>query len=81
MSDMLVVGDTYENTEDGFIKVKGSELNGMHVLLMSNGWQSAILFIAPFTNVPGKVQVETENGPLYLDPDTEYVVYPKTSLR
>lgn len=59
---------------DGSVNVKGSELNEMHVLVGTYGGRSAVENVEPSSSLPGKLLVETEHGPLYLDPDEEYAV-------
>lgn len=54
--------------------VLGSDLNSTHVLVGESGGLSAVYGAKPSSAMPGLMTVETEHGPLYLDPDCEYSV-------
>jgi len=56
-------------------KVRGSDLDNTMVLVGESGGLSAIYDNGPSSAMPGLALVETEHGPLYLDPDQEYDVY------
>ena len=54
--------------------VKASAINGTHVLVGECGGLSAVFEAGPAHSAPGFWRVETEHGPLYLDPDEELEV-------
>lgn len=56
-------------------KVRGKDLDGTMVLVGESGGLSAIYVNSPSSAMPGLTLIETEHGPLYLDPDKEYDVY------
>lgn len=65
------MSDTHDyNTK----KVPGSDLTNEHVLVGESGGLSAIYESGPSGSMPGFMRVETEHGPLYLDPDEFYDV-------
>lgn len=55
--------------------ILAKDLNDTHVLVGESGGLSAVYDSAPSSAMPGLTWVETEHGPLYLDPDHEYAVY------
>lgn len=58
-------------------KVRAAQLTNEHVLVGESGGLSAIYELGPSSAMPGFMRVETEHGPLYLDPDHEYDVLAK----
>jgi len=65
------MSDTHDyNTK----KVLGKNLTNEHVLVGESGGLSAIYELEPSSAMPGFMRVETEHGPLYLDPDEFYDV-------
>lgn len=54
--------------------VLGDDLNGSMTLVGESGGLSSIYSVSPSSSLPGLLVVETEHGPLYLDPDMEYDV-------
>lgn len=54
--------------------VLATDLTNSHVLVGDYGGLSVILEVSDSSLVRGMVRVETEHGPLYLDPDCEYPV-------
>ena len=52
----------------------GSQLDSTNVLVGESGGLSAIYGTETSSAMPGLLVVETEHGPLYLDPDEEYEV-------
>ena len=55
--------------------VQVSRLNSTHVLVGESGGLSAVYEVSESNIMPGIFLVETEHGPLYLDPDEDAVVY------
>lgn len=53
------------------MKVKSSELEAGHILVGSRGGLSEVERVVPSSTMPGMMLVETEHGPIYLDPDEE----------
>lgn len=56
-------------------QVLGKDLDSTMVLVGQSGGLSAIYETNPSDLAFGMVVVETEHGPLYLDPDEEQTVY------
>jgi hypothetical protein len=56
-------------------KVRGFELDETMVLVGESGGLSAVYDNSPSSAMPGLMMIDTEHGPLYLDPDEEYDVY------
>lgn len=54
--------------------VLGSRLDGTMTLVGESGGLSSIYRVTSSSAMPGLMMVETEHGPLYLDPDLEYDV-------
>ena len=54
--------------------VRGDALDSTHVLVGESGGLSAVYEAEPSGSMPGFVRVETEHGPLYLDPEELYEV-------
>lgn len=54
--------------------VLGKDLDGTMVLVGESGGLSAIYDASPSDLCFGMTVVNTEHGPLYLDPDSEYAV-------
>jgi hypothetical protein len=52
----------------------GRQLTSEHVLVGDSGGLSAIYEVQPSSLLQGMLRVETEHGPLYLDPDEHYSV-------
>jgi hypothetical protein len=76
----LVVSDLhdYGTTHDYATReVLGSKLDSSMVLVGESGGLSAIYEVGASSAMPGLVRVETEHGPLYLDPDETYPVLDK----
>lgn len=59
-------------------RVPGRDLAHAHVLLGEAGGHSAVYETRDSSAMPGLVCVETEHGPLYLDPDQPYTVLAET---
>lgn len=55
-------------------KKLASALTNQDVLVGESGGLSAVYGSEPSNSIPGLLNVETEHGPLYLDPDEEYEV-------
>lgn len=55
--------------------VQGSDLDSSMVLIGESGGLSAIYEVENSSAMPGLLRVETEHGPLYLDPDEGYNIY------
>lgn len=58
--------------------VHAKDLDHTHVLVGESGGLSAVYDSSPSSAMPGLTCVETEHGPLYLDPDHGYEVYDST---
>lgn len=56
------------------IAVKGADLQAGQKLVGTYGGLSEIDDVASSSSAPGMMLVETEHGPLYLDPDSTYDV-------
>lgn len=54
--------------------VAGSDLDDTMTLVGESGGLSSIYETSNSSAMPGLVRLETEHGPLYLDPDEEYPV-------
>ena len=54
--------------------VAGAHLAAGMALLGEEGGRSLIYEVGPSSAMPGLVRVETEHGPLYLDPEHDYDV-------
>lgn len=67
--DRIVTTNEYDT-----VSVLGSRLDSTMVLVGESGGLSAIYDVEPSNIVFGMLMVETEHGPLYLDPDSEYAV-------
>lgn len=55
-------------------KVLGKALDSTSVLVGESGGLSAVYEVNPSAVLIGCLVLETEHGPLYLDPDEEYEV-------
>jgi hypothetical protein len=60
--------------DDDTAQVLGRELGSEHVLIGEAGGLSAVYTSRASSAMPGLVCVETEHGPLFLDPDHPYTV-------
>lgn len=60
------------------VDVLGRHLDSAHVLVGDSGGLSAVYEAEPSDAMPGLMCVETEHGPLYLDPDHPYPVLADT---
>lgn len=58
-------------------EVRGCDLAPGDVLVGDSAGRSLINEVAPSFSMPGLLVVETEHGPLYLDPDETYLVIDK----
>ena len=54
--------------------VDGADLKAGMTLVGDLGGLSAVVDFQESSIMPGLVMVETEHGPLYLDPESEYLV-------
>lgn len=55
--------------------VKSKDLDSTCVLVGASGGLSAVYEVEESSAMPGLTRVETEHGPLYLDPDEEQDVF------
>lgn len=53
----------------------GADLDETCVLVGDSGGLSAVYEANPSSAMTGLMIVETEHGPLYLDPEEEYLIY------
>lgn len=60
------------------VSISPKELDSTHVLVGYSGGLSAVYDVEPSNLMPGMMLVETEHGPLYLDPDEDCEVYDAT---
>lgn len=61
-------------------QVRGRDLDSTMVLVGESGGLSAIYDGYPSGAMPELRVIETEHGPLYLDPDEDYTIYDERAL-
>jgi hypothetical protein len=64
---------THENptTSASAVPLNATHLNATHTLVGESGGLSSVYDAHPSSALAGLLRVETEHGPLYLDPDTD----------
>lgn len=66
---------THDTHDHPTKSIPATALDDTHVLVGDSGGLSAVYEVSHSAAMTGLLCVETEHGPLYLDPDHDYVVY------